>query len=165
MMGVSEAVKKDPRVVEALRKHGVTDMSTVHCAAAPLSFIVFAQQSGHRIGWGSCTDTHGVYHSWGRTIEGIYILADMTSKKVLDVVDRGPVPMPKGDIDFEEADAEAVPGTRPLLVTEPLGPSYTIDRGEVSWQHWRFRFRLDPRVGTVVNLVRFEDGGRLRSVM
>ncbi len=165
MMALGEVAKKDPRVIEALKKHGITDLTSVHCGAGPLSFIVFSEQEGHRIGWGSCTDTHGEYHSWGRTVEGIYILGDMTTKKILDVIDRGPIPMPKGDIDFEEADATPLPGTTPLNVTQPIGPSYKIDKGEVSWQNWKFRFRLDPRVGPVVNLVRFQDGDKLRSVL
>jgi primary-amine oxidase len=166
MMALGEIAKKDPRVLAALKAHGITDLTSVHCGAGPLSFIVFPeQQEGHRLGWGSCTDAHGEYHSWGRTIEGIYILADMTTKQILDVIDRGPIPMPKGDMDFEEADTVPAPGTTPLLVTQPIGPGYKIDKGEVSWQNWRFRFRLDPRVGPVVNLVRYQDGDRLRSVM
>jgi len=165
MMGMGEAAKRDPRVIEALKKRGITDLTSVNCGAGPLSFIVFAEQEGHRIGWGACTDSHGDYHSWGRTVEGIYILGDMTTKKVLDVIDKGPIPLPKGDINFEEADATALPGTTPLLVEQPLGPSYKLDKGEVSWQNWKFRFRLDPRVGPVVNLVRFQDGDKLRSVL
>jgi primary-amine oxidase len=165
MMGLGEVVKKDQRVIDALKKRGITDLTSVRCGAGPLSFIVFTEQAGHRIGWGACTDSHGEYHSWGRTVEGIYILADMTTKKVIDVIDRGPIPMPKGDINFEEAGAEALPGTTPLLVTQPIGPSYKIDKGEVSWQNWRFRFRLDPRVGPVVNMVRYQDGDKLRSIL
>jgi primary-amine oxidase len=166
MMALGEIAKKDPRVIAALKAHGITDLTSVHCGAGPLSFIVFPdQQQGHRLGWGACTDSHGEYHSWGRTVEGVHILADMTTKKIIDVIDRGPIPMPKGDIDFEEADATPLADTTPLLVTQPIGPSYKIDKGEVSWQNWRFRFRLDPRVGPVVSLVRYRDGDRLRSVM
>ena len=162
---IGEVIKHDPRVIAALKAHGITDLALVNCSAGPLSFLVFPDQEGHRIGWGSCTDTHGVYHTWGRTIEGIDIKADLTTKKVLEVNDRGPIPMPSGDIDFEESEATPRPGTTPILVTQPLGPAYKLEKGEVSWQNWRFRFRLDPRVGPVVNLVRYQDGDRLRSVM
>ncbi len=165
-MGAFDAIaKKDPRVLAALQAHGITDLSAVHCGAGPLSFIVFPQQTEQRIGWGACTDSHGAYHSWGRTVEGIYILGDMSSKKILDVIDRGPVPLPHGNIDFEEADAEPRAGTKPIVVSQPAGPSYTLEHGEVNWQNWRFRFRLDPRVGPVLNLVKYQDGERLRSVM
>ena len=59
--------------------------------------------------------------------------------------DNEPVPMSQADINYEEGEATPRPGTKPLLVTQPLGPSYTIDKGEVVWQNWHFRFRLDPR--------------------
>ena len=51
------------------------------------------------------------------------------------------------------------------MVTQPLGPSFKIDKGEIIWQNWHFRLRLDSRVGPVLNLVSYQDGSRLRSVM
>ncbi|RXH58095.1 hypothetical protein [Granulicella sibirica] len=162
---MSDIIKKDPRVIAALKTHGVTDLSSVRCEPIPLTFIVFPEQSRSRIGYGACTDSHGVYHPWGRSIEGLYILANLTAEKVLDVIDRGPLPMPASDINYEEGAATPRQGTTPLLVTQPLGPGYKIDHGEISWQNWHFRFRLDARVGPVVNLVRYQDGNKLRSVM
>jgi primary-amine oxidase len=142
-----DVVKKDPRVIAALKRHGVTDLSGVRCEPIPITWMIFPEQASGRIGFGDCTDSHGVYHPWGRAIEGVFILADLTSEKVLKVIDNDPVPMSPGDINYEEGDATPRPGTKPLLVTQPLGPSYTIDKGEVVWQNWHFRFRLDPRVG------------------
>jgi primary-amine oxidase len=162
---MSDLAKQDPRVIAALKNHGVTDLSNVRCEPIPITFVVFPDQLNRRIGYGDCVDSHGAYHAWGRAISGLYIVADMTSQKILDVIDRGPTALPKGDIDYEEADAKPIEGTKPLLVSQPDGPSYTIDKGEVSWQNWRFRFRVDPRVGPVLNLVRYKDGDMLRSVM
>jgi primary-amine oxidase len=161
---MSEVATKDSRVIAALKHHGVTDLSSVRCEPIPITFIVFPEQTSRRIGYGNCTDRHGAYHAWGREIDGVYILADLTSHKILQVVDHGMVP-PAGIPDYEEADATPLPGTKPLLVTQPFGPGYTIDKGEVTWQNWHFRFRLDPRVGAVLNLVQYKDGGKLRSVM
>ncbi len=156
---------KDPRVIAALKHHGVTDLTGVRCEPIPITWMIYPEQANRRIGYGNCTDAHGVYHPWGRAIEGVFVLADLTSEKILKVIDNEPVPLPKGDINYEEADATPRAGTKPLIVTQPEGPSYTIDKGEVSWQNWHFRFRLDPRVGPVINLVRYQDGERLRSVM
>jgi len=162
---MSDVVIRDPRVVAALRSRGITDFSSVRCEPIPLTFRVFPEQADHRIGYGDCMDSHGVYHPWGRIVEGLYVVTDVANQKVLSVIDRGAVPFPKGDINFEEAAATPRPGTQPLLVTQPLGSGYKIENGEVVWQNWHFRFRLDPRVGAVVNLVRYQDGEKLRSVM
>jgi primary-amine oxidase len=162
---MSDVAKQDPRVIAALKGHGITDLTSVRCEPIPLTFKVFPQQADHRIGYGDCTDSHGVYHPWGRAVEGLYILADLTSEKILDVIDHQAGPMPAGDVDYEEGNAAPRDGATPLLVTQPDGPGYKIDKGEIAWQNWRFRFRLDPRVGAVLNLVRYQDGSRLRSVL
>ena len=162
---MNDVVKKDPRVITALGHHGVKDLSTIRCEPIPVAFLAFPEQTGHRIGYGNCTESHGVYHPWGRSIEGVYVLADLTTEKVLRVSDHGTLPAPTADINYEEAEAIARNGTKPLVVSQPQGPGYTIDKGEVVWQNWHFRFRLDPRVGPVLNLVRYQDGTRLRSVL
>jgi primary-amine oxidase len=74
--------------------------------------------------------------------------------------------MPVEDINFEEAAAVSRPGTKPIVVSQPDGVSYSFDEtGAVSWQNWHFRFRLDPRIGAVVNQVAYQDGDRLRSIL
>lgn len=162
---LGEMVLKDPRIREVLAKHGITDLTTVECVPLPFGYFALPELEGHRIMYGGCSDLHGVYHGWGRSIEGIHYEVDAVEKKVLKVIDDGPVPVPSGPINFEEAAAIPRPGTTPIEVAQPLGPGFQIKRGEISWQNWHFRLRLDPRVGPVVNLVRFDDGTRLRSVL
>jgi primary-amine oxidase len=163
---ISEIAIKDARVLAALKARGITDLTSVECEPIPLTFRVFPEEEGHRIGYGDCTDQHGAYHAWGRIIEGLYILADFGEQKILKVIDTGALPMPREDINFEEADARARPGTTPFAISQPEGPAYSISNtGDISWQNWHFRFRLDPRVGAVVNQVSYQDGDRLRSVM
>ena len=162
---LDELVKKDPRVVEALGKRGIKDLTTVDCVPLPFGYFAIPELEGHRIMYGGCSDHRGTYLSWGRSIEGLLVKVDAVEKKVLDVTDNGPVPVPSSPINFEEAAAIARRGTTPLAVTQPLGPGFQLAGGEVAWQNWHFRFRLDPRVGPVVNLVRFDDGANLRSVL
>ena len=162
---LAEAIKKDPRVIEALKKRGITDLNTVKCEPLPFGYFARPELDGHRIMYGNCSDMHGEFLTWGREIEGLYVEIDAKDQKVLAVEDAGIAPVPAGPINFEEAPENPRPGTTPIEVTQPAGPSFRITNGEVSWQNWRFRFRLDARVGPVVNLVRFEDGGRTRSVM
>jgi primary-amine oxidase len=165
IFGADQLIKEDPRVQEAFKKRGITDLNTVQCIALPVSYIAVPEQTTNRIGFGSCSEQHGLYHTWGRDIEGLTMQIDMVAKKILKVVDTEIVPVSKGARSYEEIPENARPGTTPLSLSQPMGPSFRIQKGEVSWQNWRFRFRIDPRVGPVINLVRFEDGGRLRSVM
>jgi primary-amine oxidase len=165
IFGADEVIKKDPRIVEALKKRGLTDLNTVRCTALPLAYAAIPEQDTRRIGFGGCSQQHGFYHSWGRSIDGLTLQMDMVTKKVLKVIDTEIVPVANGAVNYEEISERPRPGTTSIGISQPMGASFRVERGEVSWQNWHFRFRIDQRVGTVVNLVRFDDGGRLRSVM
>ncbi|MGA8593698.1 MAG: hypothetical protein WB676_03050 [Bryobacteraceae bacterium] len=70
IFGTDEVIKKDPRIVEVLKKRGISDMNTVECLTLPVSYASVPEQLTQRIGFGSCSEQHGSYHSWGRSIEG-----------------------------------------------------------------------------------------------
>jgi primary-amine oxidase len=165
ILGLSDTILSDERVKKALEKRGIKDLNQVECASVPLGYFAFPEQEGHRIAFADCDLLHGVYHSWGRTIGGLTIEVDLSEKKILRVFDDGLVPMPGTPVRFEEAPEVMRPGTKPGIISEPEGPSFEIKDGEVAWQNWRFRFRLDSRNGVILNLVRIQDGDRLRSVM
>src|SRR5579872_3745270 len=57
------------------------------------------------------------------------------------------------------------PAPAPLHITQPSGPGFQIDNGEVRWQKWRFRYALHPREGLVLYTVGYEDGGRVRPIL
>jgi len=162
---VGEAILKDPRVVEALARRGIKDLTTVKCVALPYGYFATEELEGHRMMFGGCEDMHGAYSSEGHPIEGLYVQIDAVEKKVRKVLDEEVAPVPAGGTEFEESPERARPGTTPLEVRQPTGPSFQVSNGEVSWQNWHFRFRLDTRLGPIVNLVRFDDGTRDRSVM
>src|SRR5258708_3738125 len=92
IFGVDEAIKKDPRVLEALKKRGLTDLNAVQCIALPGSYVSVPEQNTQRIGFGSCSQQHGSYHSWGRSIEGLTLQMNMATKQILKVVDNQVVP-------------------------------------------------------------------------
>ena len=165
LYGEDEAIKSDPRVVEALKKRGITDLGTVQCIVLPGAYQSIPEQATQRMGFGECAEKHGVYHSWGRSIDGLSLQVNMVTKKVLKVVDTGGAPVPTSNIDYEGIPENPRPHTTPISISQPAGPGYKIENGEISWQNWLFRVRMDQRVGPVLNLVRFVDQGRPRSVL
>lgn len=162
---LEEIIKKDPRVIEALKKRGITDLTPIACFPSPFGYFALPELEGHRIGMAECIDTHGVYNAWNRGIEGLQIEVDVAEKKILKVIDDGPVPVSQAPADYRELPTAARPGTTPISISQPLGPSFQIRGEEVSWQNWRFHFRLDPRVGVIINLAGMQDGDRFRSVL
>jgi primary-amine oxidase len=163
---VNEAIKHDPQIVEALKKRGITDLNLVLCYATPGGYIGLKEQDGRRIGWGGCEYNIDAENGMeDREVAGIFFTVDMTSKKITRFTDYGVVPMPPVSEVYDYDGGPAAPGTKPIVVTQPEGPSFTIKDGEVSWQNWHFRFRIDPRQGPVVNMASLESHGKRRSVL
>ena len=162
---LNEVIKKDPGVIEALKKRGYTDLTPILCFSDPVGYFALPEMEGRRIMLAECIDTHGVYSSWSRAIDGLQIEVDGTEKKVLKIIDQGVVPVTQAPVNYQDFPLAAYPNTTPISVAQPLGASFTVKGSEISWQNWRFRFRLDPRLGAIVNLVSIRDGDRYRSVL
>ena len=163
---VNEAIKHDPQIVDALKKRGITDLNLVLCYATPGGYIALKEQDGRRIGWGGC-EYNIDSENWmeDREVAGIFFTVDMATKKITRFTDYGVTPMPPVSEVYDSDGGPAVPGTKPIVVSQPEGPSFTIKDGEVSWQHWHFRFRLDPRQWPVINMASLESQGKRRSVL
>ena len=54
---------------------------------------------------------------------------------------------------------------RPIEITQPEGPSFTVDGHEIRWQKWRIRIGFTAREGLVLHTVAYEDGDQVRPVM
>ncbi|MGC2398366.1 MAG: hypothetical protein WA510_01220 [Acidobacteriaceae bacterium] len=163
---VNEAIKHDPRIIAALKKRNITDLNLVTCYATPGGYIALPEQDGRRIGWGGCEyNIDSENGSEDREVGGIFFTVDMASKKVTRFTDYGVTPMPAVSELYDSVGGPAAPGTKPIVVSQPEGPSFTIKDGEVSWQNWHFRFRLDPRSGPIVNMASLDYQGKRRSVL
>lgn len=162
----SKLVMGDARVRAAIAKRGVTDFTHVDCGPANHGYFDLPEERGHRVVHVMCGDDRGRVTGYGEEFEGLVVVVDLTDNKILRIIDTGVRPRtgPFGDFDVEAIGAvRATPS--PVTMVQPGGPSYTLDGQQVSWQNWKFHFRVDPRRGVVVSNVRYTDGGRDRSVM
>lgn len=163
---VSDKVKEMPEIREALRRRGITDLDTVRCGGSPPGYFGTPEEEERRLVRVRCSDRRGSFNGNARPVEGLVVVWDVDEGKALRVIDTGAVPVPRAPADY---DLESVGPLRdistPIRVDQPLGPSFRIEGGEVTWQKWNFRFRIDPRSGLVVHSVRYSDGGRRRSIL
>ncbi|HEX5266688.1 MAG TPA: primary-amine oxidase, partial [Acidimicrobiales bacterium] len=54
---------------------------------------------------------------------------------------------------------------KPLVITQPEGPGFSVEGNLVRWGPWQFRLTFEPFEGLVMHQVAYEDGGRVRPVM
>ncbi len=149
----------------AFDRRGVADLTHIHCHASNEGYFDQPEERGNRVVRAICTNGRGRFAGPGTRYEGLVAVVDLTSKTVLRVLDLDPIPLAP---DSGEYGPEAVGPVRdmktPIDVVQPMGPSFTLDGQSVTWQNWQFHFRVDPRRGLVVSLVRWVDDDNERMV-
>ncbi|WP_375490731.1 primary-amine oxidase [uncultured Jatrophihabitans sp.] len=176
-MSCEQVVRADERWRDALRKRGVHDFDLVMLdpwasgytgpaddpdgrrLARPLSFVR------------SKPDDNG----YARPVEGVIATVDLDTMTVLDVADHGVVPLPPQPGNYypeflaepgnvPSFDAQRAP-LKPIAITQPDGPSFTVDGHHVQWANWRFRIGYSPREGLTLHDIEYLDRGTLRPVI
>ena len=157
----------NPEFQAALTKRGITDLEKVFCAPFAAGYYGIPDHEGKRLLKVGCFDIRkSTNNLFGWPIEQLYALVDLREAKVLGVVDSGIVPVNDDEHNFTEAAVGALRDpVKPTLQSQPAGANFTIDGHAVSWGNWRFRVRLDGRVGTVIEQASWSDQGRERSVL
>ena len=164
---IINALKADPGFLEALRVRGITDLDRVQIDPWPTGNFGIALEEGRRVS--RCISFYrdqATSNGYARPIEGIIAFVDGGRGEVLEVVDHGVVPLPPEEGSYYPEDNQpARDDLRPLSITQPEGPSFTVDRNLVRWQRWSLRVSMDPYEGLVLHTVSYDDGGRTRSVL
>ncbi|MGQ0735532.1 MAG: copper amine oxidase [Acidobacteriota bacterium] len=163
----TSVVLSDARFKDALATRGVTDLTKVFCAPFSAGYYGETADHGRRLVKVGCFDTRrSTTNLFGWPIERLYAMLDLRTREVLSVTDYGVVPISDSDQNFSEAAAGVLRDPRkPTLLSQPLGANFTIAGHEVTWGKWRFHARVDPRVGTVVSMARWNDATGVRSVL
>lgn len=160
-------VAADARFVEAMTRRGIHDTSKVQLDTWAGGGLSVPDRPGARLlrvlpyfrGEGG--------HAYGRPIEGVLAIVDVSAREVVEFVDSGALPIPGSGSDlFDPAVIGPPPATlKPLRTSQPEGVSFAVDGQEVRWQNWRFRYALHPREGLVLYAVGWQEGDRLRPIM
>ncbi len=166
---VEEVVHQDERWLEAMRKRGLTDLSQLR--VNPLSAgVLSAEESGRRIQ--RCfTFVQKTPNDlgWAHPVDGVTVIVDVVTREVLDVIDYVDLPVPAEDGNFHDPDWVGRPpraGLKPIEITQPHGPSFTIDEdGVISWAGWQLQASFDQREGLVVHNVSIDDDGVQRPIL
>lgn len=153
-MELVEAVLiKDERWLAALHRRGI-DPSTVR--AAPLSVGAFTEpdEAGRRIisslGFVQRTPRD---HAWAHPVDGLVAHVDLIAGVVTAVLDHRvfPVPHEPGNFDDPAQTGPHRTTLRPIEITQPDGPSFTVDGDLLQWEGWRVRLGFNAREGLTLH--------------
>ena len=165
----AQEVVNDPIVKAALARRGVTDLSTVYVEPWPSGYFDRPYDgTGRRLS--RCVfyvHENPADQLWARPIHGLVAVIDRGTNEVYELVDEGagtPIPDHDGRFDPESLQAVGVPlrdDVKPLHITQPDGPSFTLEGTDLAWQKWRVRLSLHPIEGLVLHQLTYAG----RSVM
>src|SRR5215469_6216977 len=163
-----QAVKASPEFQEALRKRGITnfDLLMVDPWSAGNYHGTEEEKTlrlSRALSWVR-SDPNG--NGYAHPIEGLIAVVDLNKMEVVRVEDYGVVPLPPTAGNYTpEAVGQLRTDLKPIEITQPEGPSFTVTGHEVSWQKWHFRLGFTPREGLVLYTVGYEDQGRIRPIL
>ncbi|TPG33519.1 primary-amine oxidase [Mycolicibacterium hodleri] len=173
-----QVLRAHPDVIDALAKRGITDLDSVFMdtwtfgdAVAPTEY------RDRRLGWSDTwrKDAPGA-NPYAHLVSGLHCVIDLNTMEVLRVEDGGPfagAAVETPDVMGEYAQkhiperiraASTREPLKPLLITQPEGPSFTLDGNLLRWQNWSLRIGFNYREGLTLHTVRYRDGDRERSV-
>src|SRR5271165_65473 len=105
-------------------------------------------------------------NGYARPIEGIRPVVDLNLMEVIRVEEYGTWPLPPLEGNYS---ADRVPNQRtdikPLVITQPEGPGFTLEGQHISWQNWEFVIGFNAREGLTIHDVRYSDKGRKRPIL
>jgi primary-amine oxidase len=156
-----------PDFLAALGRRGIVDLSLVCVDPIPAGAWGDHAFPGRRLcrafAWIRSLPDGNPY---ARPIEGVVGLVDLNRGQVLEVVDHGVTPIPPGAGEYRAEQLRSIrTDLKPIEITQPEGPSFTVDGNLVRWQKWSVRIGFTAREGLVLHQVGYRDGGRARSIL
>jgi primary-amine oxidase len=164
---VEEILAGHPDWLAALDKRGI-DVATVRVAPLSAGVFEYPEESGRRILRGlAFRQDHEHDHAWAHPIDGLVAYVDVVNRSVDQVIDTGvrPVPEETGNFDDPAFVGPDRTSQKPIVITQPDGPSFTLNGNLISWENWSLRVGFDAREGLVLHQISFRDGETDRPVI
>jgi primary-amine oxidase len=161
-----DACRKDPNVIEALAKRGLTNLDLV--CFEPWSVGYFGEDAqGRRLMRALVFVRENPTDSpYAHPIENFVVFYDLSSGEVVKVEDNESIPVPSASGNYlPEYVGPARTDLKPISISQPEGPSFEVTGNHVRWADWSFRVGFTPREGLVLHQLRFRDKDTDRPVI
>lgn len=158
--------KRDPRVIEALARRGMTDLDLV-CIEPWSAGYYGVDDHGRRLMRALVFVRNDPDDNpYAHPAEGLIVIYDLNSGEVVEIEDNGVIPVPHATGNYlPKYVGPARTDIKPLEITSPEGRSFTVEGHKVTWGDWSFRVGFTPREGLVLHQMTFTDQSRERSVI
>ncbi|OZM77729.1 primary-amine oxidase [Pseudonocardia sp. MH-G8] len=155
---IEDVLNASEEWTQALAKRGIDPASV---RAVPLSAGVYdyPDEVGHRMvrAFGFRQD-HERDHPWAHPVDGLVAYVDLTARRVTRVIDAAEVPVPatSGNFDDPAVTGPARTTLKPIEITQPEGPSFTVEGNRVRWEGWDLRVGFNEREGLTLHQISYD---------
>jgi primary-amine oxidase len=160
----------DQSWVDALARRGLATDEVVYAPLSPGSYDNPGEAGKRVIRVFAFQMSDPTDHPWAHPVDGLCAYVDVIAKELIQLIDHEELPVPAEPSKFHlpEGRPEDLQGLRPIEITQPEGPSYTVEGDRVTWANWSFGLGFDAREGLVLNNLAFADpdqDGEVRPVV
>jgi primary-amine oxidase len=163
-----EIVHADEGWLAAMARRGLTDVSKLRACPLTAGRYGFEDEVGRRmVRVLTFVQEDDADLAWAHPVDGIAAYVDLVEGVVFKLVDEQdlPVPATSGNYDDPAVRGPVREGLKPIEITQPEGPSFTVDGHAISWQNWSVRVGFDAREGLTLHQISYDDHGTARPVI
>jgi primary-amine oxidase len=165
---VEEVCRADPGWRAAMARRGLADVTKIR--TCPITAGVFGEPDADlrrmvRVLAFVQAREHDL--AWAHPVDGIAAYVDLIEKRVFKIIDEFELPVPAESGDYDDPAVRGPERTtlRPIEITQPEGPSFTLDGHCLRWQDWSMRIGFDAREGLTLHQISLHSGDRERPVI
>ena len=149
------------------RQYGITDTSLVMVDIWSAGNYGSEEDNTRRLTRPLCfLRSDATDNGYARPIEGIRPVVDLNLMQVIRVEEYGHWPLPPQAGNYA---VDRVPNQRtdikPLVITQPEGPSFSMDGNSIAWQKWDIVIGFNAREGLTLHDIRYTDKGKKRPIL
>jgi primary-amine oxidase len=163
-----EMVRADPQWRAAMARRGLTDVSKIRLCPLTAGSFGAADEEGRRIVRVlAFVQSDPQDYAWSHPVDGVAAYFDLIERRVFRIVDEFELPVPAESGDYEDPEVRGPlrTGLRPIEITQPDGPSFSLDGTLLRWQNWSMRIGFDAREGLTLHQIAIADDGRDRPLI
>jgi primary-amine oxidase len=166
-------LRNHPDVIAALSRRGITDVDNVFMDIWTYGDVVIPDKyRGRRMAWSDTwLKSPGGANPYAHHLRGFHCIVDVNSMELLEIEEGEPSELPEimaeylpGYVPERLRESSTRPELKPLEITQPDGPSFTVTGHRVEWQNWSLRLGFNYREGATLHAITYNDHGRVRPI-